>query len=136
MYAFFLFYLIQLSVIIGITHVFSCINICRVPRMLFEHEADRPSVQHHPRDPASVNAMKQTNMCDRYSCIFYLIPAQFALKTLLKHKLSIFLHWISLNKMASAVFFRTSLRQNRTQRFREQKHRRNDQSGPQCVPYK
>ena len=28
--------------------------------MLFEHKADRPSVQHHPRDPASVNAMKQT----------------------------------------------------------------------------
>ena len=46
--------------IIGITHVFSCINICRVPRVLFKHEADRPSVQHHPRDPASVNAMKQT----------------------------------------------------------------------------
>ena len=45
---------------IGIAHVFSCINICRVPRVLFEHEADRPSVQHHPRDPASVNAMKQT----------------------------------------------------------------------------
>ena len=45
---------------IGITHVFSCINICRVPRMLFEHEADRHHPQHHPRDPASVNAMKQT----------------------------------------------------------------------------
>ena len=44
---------------ITITHVFSCINICRGPRMLFEHEADRPSVQHHWRDPASVNAMKQ-----------------------------------------------------------------------------
>ena len=28
--------------------------------MLFEHEADRPSVQQHPRDPASVNEMKQT----------------------------------------------------------------------------
>ena len=27
--------------------------------MLFEHEAGRPSVQHHPRDPASVNAVKQ-----------------------------------------------------------------------------
>ena len=27
--------------------------------MLFEHEADRPSVQHHPRDLASLNAMKQ-----------------------------------------------------------------------------
>ena len=25
-----------------------------------KHEADRLSVQHHPRDPASVNAMKQT----------------------------------------------------------------------------
>ena len=44
---------------IGITHVFSCINICRVPRMLFELEADRPSFQNHPRDPASVNAVKQ-----------------------------------------------------------------------------
>ena len=47
-------------VIIGITHDFSCINICRVLRMLFVHEADRPSVQHHPRDPSIVNAMKQT----------------------------------------------------------------------------
>ena len=28
--------------------------------MLFEHEADMPSVQHDLRDPASVNAMKQT----------------------------------------------------------------------------
>ena len=45
---------------IGFIHVFSCINICRVPRMLFEHKADRPSVQHHPRDQAGVNAMKQT----------------------------------------------------------------------------
>ena len=74
----------NLQTTIGITHVFSYINICRVPRMLFEHEADRPSVQHHPRDPANFNAMKK-NMCDRYSCIFYLIPAQFALKTLFKH---------------------------------------------------
>ena len=45
---------------IGITHVFSCINLCRVSRMLFEHEADRLSVQRHLRDPASVNAMKKT----------------------------------------------------------------------------
>ena len=37
--------------------------------------------------------------------------------------------------MAPAVYFRTSYRHNRTQRFREEKHRRNDQSGPQCVPY-
>ena len=29
-------------------------------RGLFEHKADKPSVQHNPRDPASVNAMKQT----------------------------------------------------------------------------
>ena len=54
-----LWFILQ-CMIIGITHVFSCSNICRVPRMLFEHEADRPSVQHRPRDPASVNAMKQT----------------------------------------------------------------------------
>ena len=30
---------------IGITHILSCINICRVLRSLFEHEAMRPSVQ-------------------------------------------------------------------------------------------
>ena len=30
---------------IEIIHVFSCINICRVPRKLSEHEAIRPSVQ-------------------------------------------------------------------------------------------
>ena len=29
---------------IGITHGFFCINICRGPRKLFEHEAARPSV--------------------------------------------------------------------------------------------
>ena len=33
-----------LSKAIWITHVFSCINICWVPRKLFEHEAVRPSV--------------------------------------------------------------------------------------------
>ena len=30
---------------IGITHIFSCINICGVPGKLFEHEAMRSSVQ-------------------------------------------------------------------------------------------
>ena len=36
---------------IEITHVFSCINICGVPRMLFEHKADRPSVQTSSEGP-------------------------------------------------------------------------------------
>ena len=103
--------------------------------MLFEHEADRPSVQHHPRDPASVNAMEQTCVIVILAYLPYSssIRTESAAKTL---NCPFFLHWISLNKMASAVYFRTSLRHNRTQRFRVQKHRRNDQSGPQCVPYK
>ena len=33
----------ETNVIIGITHVSSCINICRVPRKVFEHEAVRLS---------------------------------------------------------------------------------------------
>ena len=46
---------------IGITHVFSCINICRLPRKLFENEAVRPSVQASPEGPGKCfNAMKQT----------------------------------------------------------------------------
>ena len=51
-------------------------------------------------------------------------------------KLSFFLQWISLNKMVSAVNFRTSLRRhNRTQHFHKQKHWWNDQSGLQRFPY-
>ena len=67
---------------------FSCVtfagSICRVRRMLFEHETDRPSVQHHLRDAASVNAMKQTCVIVILA-YFFLISPQFALKTLLKH---------------------------------------------------
>ena len=34
---------------------FSCINICRVPRKLFEYEAPRPNTfKLPPRDPANV----------------------------------------------------------------------------------
>ena len=36
---------------IGITHVFSCINICLVTRKLIEHEAVRPSVQTSSEGP-------------------------------------------------------------------------------------
>ena len=40
---------------------FSCINICRVPRKLFEYKAPRPNTfKLPPRDPANVNALKQT----------------------------------------------------------------------------
>ena len=46
--------------IIGITHVFSCINICWVPRKLFEHKAVRPSVETSSEGPGNVYAMKQT----------------------------------------------------------------------------
>ena len=58
---------------IGITHVFLCINICRVPRKLFEYKADRPSVETSSEGPGKCKC-NETNMCDRYSCIFYLIP--------------------------------------------------------------
>ena len=75
-------------------------------------------------------------MCDCYSCIFYkmyLIPTQFPLKTLLKHKN---VHFLTLDfsqqygvgcKLSTVITW--SQRHNCTQRFREQKHRRNDQSG-------
>ena len=81
--------------------------------MLLEHEADRPSVQHHPRDPASVNAMKQT-------CVIVIL-AYFTL-------LSIFLHWISLKQIGVGCVLSdaitSSQRHNCRQCFREQKHRK------------
>ena len=54
--------------------LFSCFNICWVSMMLFEHEADRPSVQHHPRDRASVNATKQ-------ACVLVILPYSSPIRT-------------------------------------------------------
>ena len=67
---------------IGITHVFSCINICWVPRKLFEHEAIRLSAQTSPEGPDKC-LCNETNMYGRYSCIFYLISTKVTLKTVL-----------------------------------------------------
>ena len=55
---------------IGITHGFSYINICRVPREMFEHEAARPSVQISSEGPGKCYCNEIT-MGDRCSCITY-----------------------------------------------------------------
>ena len=52
---------------IGINYGFECINIRRVPRKVFEHEAKGWVFKHLPRDPANVNTLK--TLVDRYSCI-------------------------------------------------------------------
>ena len=44
--------------IIGIKHVFSCINIRQVPREVLKTEAGCRGFQHLPRDLANVNALK------------------------------------------------------------------------------
>ena len=122
---------------IGITHVFSCINICRVLRMLFEHEADRPTVQHHPRDPTSVNALKQT-------CVIVIL----AYFTLFQHKPRWKRRFNIKYPFSKTWFLKTKWRQRQTferhyvattsyirvQRFWKRKHRRNDLSQPQRFP--
>ena len=52
---------------IGINYGFECINIRRVPRKMFEHEAEGWVFKHLPRDTANVNTLK--TLVDRYSCI-------------------------------------------------------------------
>ena len=52
------------SVIIGIKHGFSCINIRQVPREVLKNEAGGHGFQHLPRDLANVNALK--TMFDHY----------------------------------------------------------------------
>ena len=76
--------------------------------MLFEHEAISPSVQHHPRDLASVNAMKQMCVIIILAYFIWFQPKPHW-KRRFNIKISFFLHWISLNKMASAPNFRMSL---------------------------
>ena len=55
---------------IGITHSFSCISNCRVPRKLFEHEAPRPGVQISSEGPGKCFCNEIT-MNDSCSCITY-----------------------------------------------------------------
>ena len=45
--------------IAGITHVFLCINIRRVPRKMLEHEDTGRVLSLLPRDLTNVNIMKQ-----------------------------------------------------------------------------
>ena len=59
---------LQQNINIGINHGFSCINICRVPRKLFEHEEARPSAQTSSDGPGKCYCNEIT-MDDRYSCI-------------------------------------------------------------------
>ena len=68
-------------------HIFPCINICQVPRKLFEHEANRQSVKKSSDGPSKCycNETYMCNECNDYSSIFYLIPIIFTLKTQLKH---------------------------------------------------
>ena len=56
-----------MQIVIGIKHVFPCINIRWVPREVFKTEGTARGFQHRPRNPANVNARK--NMSDRYYCI-------------------------------------------------------------------
>ena len=76
----------------------------------------------------------ETNMCVSHSCIFYLIPTIFALKTLLKHENIPFL---TLNfskqngvdsKLSNVIM---SSQRHSCAHFREQKHWQNYLSGPQ-----
>ena len=51
---------------------FSCVNICRVPRKLFEYEASSRIFKRLPRHPANVNALKLTCLIVIFA--FYMIP--------------------------------------------------------------
>ena len=65
------------------------------------------AIKHLSRDPESVNATKQTYVIIILA-YFTLFQPNSHRKRCLKIKLSVFLHWISLNKMTLVVSFRTS----------------------------
>ena len=47
------------GIIIGIKHVFPCINVYQVPRELLKTEAEGRGFQQLPRDLANVNALEK-----------------------------------------------------------------------------
>ena len=53
--------------IIGIKHVFPCINIRWVPRKVLKTEGAARGFRHRPRNPANVNV--RNSMFNRYYCI-------------------------------------------------------------------
>ena len=67
------------------------------------------ALKHFPRHPANVNAMEQTYLI---VVLHILLDSNINCteKRRLNIRISIFLHWISLNKMASVSIFRTPLR--------------------------
>ena len=48
-----------LSLIIGIKHVFPCINVCQVPRELLKTQAEGRGFKQLPRDLVNVNALEK-----------------------------------------------------------------------------
>ena len=78
--------------------------------------------KHLPRNPASVNAMKQT-------CVIVILAYLTLFQPNLRFSKQNGVGCVLSNAITS------SQRHSRTQRFREQKHLRNDQSGPQRFPY-
>ena len=76
---------------------------------------------------------QQTNMCDRYSCLIYHISTKFAPKTLLKyHKIPFLtLDFSKQNglgcKLTNVIL--SSQRHSHSQRFSQQRHQLNGQSG-------
>ena len=62
--------------------------------------------------------------------LFNYLTSSIRLCDCLNIKLSIFLHWISLNKRASAMYFRTSFVITDTHTFSRTKTSSDDQSGP------
>ena len=57
----------------------SYINSCRNIGKLFEHETAGLTVQAYLEVHGKYNC-NETNMCECYSCIFYLIPTNITLK--------------------------------------------------------
>ena len=94
-------------------------------------------LKHLLRDPASVNAMKQTCVIVILA-YFTVFQPKFALKTLLKQ---LNIHFLTLRfskqnvgcKLSNAIM--SQQRHSRMQRISEQKHQQNDQSGLQCFLY-
>ena len=116
------------SDIIGITHVISCINICRVPKELFKQEADRQSVQTSPDGTRQV-LMQWNNMWSLFFH-FYLITTNShwnAAKTLNIHFLT--RDFSKQNGVSCKLLnvITSSQHYSRMQHFHKQKHWGNDQ---------
>ena len=129
---------VKYEMIAGITHVFHALTFAGPEDIVWTRSCLGQVFKLRPRDPASVNAMKQTCSIDILAYFTWFQP-KLRWKRRLNINISLFLHTLDFCKQNGvSVKFSNVItlpqRHGRAQRFRKRNQWRNNQLMPQYCP--